>query len=352
MPILPGIGRVRGDYDAVFAVGFPYTVFSYAAFQTARAAGAPLILTPFLHLATPDDPYRKHYTRPHQIRLLAESDTVVVQTAIEADAVAEWGIPRSRILTLGMAVEHDEVTGGDPRALREPARDPAEPAGDRPPRDARPEQGVDRPGPGRRPPEPGRGRPTTRSTSSWPAPARPASSGSSPRCPAASPPAGSRCSGPLPLHERADFYAALDLFAMPSRTDSFGIVFLEAWANGLPVVAAAAGGVPEVVRHGETGLLVPFGDLDRLTGSLLALLSDPARARDDGRGRRRWSNAGTPGTTGSQPSSTAPVGSSPSVAGGSARRVDRRGPTHANAKTATTIAIRISAWGTTPSGIS
>ena len=41
MPILPGIGKVRGDYDAVFAVGFPYTVFSYAAYLTARAAGAP-----------------------------------------------------------------------------------------------------------------------------------------------------------------------------------------------------------------------------------------------------------------------------------------------------------------------
>ena len=37
MPILPGIGRVRGDYDAVFAVGFPYTIFSYAAYLTARA---------------------------------------------------------------------------------------------------------------------------------------------------------------------------------------------------------------------------------------------------------------------------------------------------------------------------
>ena len=119
MPIIPGIDRVRGDYDAVVAVGFPYTVFSYAAFRTARAAGAPLILTPFLHLATPDDPYRKHYTRPHQIRLLAEADAVVVVTRLEAEAVADWNIPRSKILLLHMAVEHAEVTGGDPRLIRE-----------------------------------------------------------------------------------------------------------------------------------------------------------------------------------------------------------------------------------------
>ncbi len=53
MPILPGLTTVRGAYDAVFGVGFPYTSFSYAALQTARAANAPLLLTPFLHLARP-----------------------------------------------------------------------------------------------------------------------------------------------------------------------------------------------------------------------------------------------------------------------------------------------------------
>src|SRR5947209_18938814 len=52
MPILRGIERVRGGYDAVFALGFPYTVFSYAARLTPRPAGAPLTLTPFLHLST------------------------------------------------------------------------------------------------------------------------------------------------------------------------------------------------------------------------------------------------------------------------------------------------------------
>jgi len=282
MPILPGIERVRGDFDAVYAVGFPYTVFSYAAFQTARAAGAPLILTPFLHLATPDDPYRRHYTRPHQVRLLAASDLVVVQTRMEADAVADWGIPRSRILTLGMAVEHAEVTGGDPAALRLrhaiPAGrkvvghlatlDPnkgtndlmlavdrlnrARPAGDEP---------VQLVLAGPSSPD------FERFLAGWPGGELP---GWLTRL------------GPLPLVARAEFFAAIDVFAMPSRTDSFGIVFLEAWANGLPVVAAAAGGVPEVVRDGQTGTLVPFGDLDRLTAALDALISDPALARSMG----------------------------------------------------------------------
>jgi glycosyltransferase involved in cell wall biosynthesis len=285
MPILPGIEQVRGEFDAVFAVGFPYTVFSYAALLTARAANAPLILTPFLHLATPDDPYRKHYTRPHQIRLLAQSDTVVVQTRLEADAVAEWGIPRSKILILGMAVEHAEVTGGDPSALRRKLGIP----------DALPVIGhlatLD----------PNKGstdlvKAVVRLNQSRPAddPVHLVMAGpSSPdferflaALPGGSPPEWLSLLGPLPLDERAGFFSALDLFAMPSRTDSFGIVFLEAWANGLPVVAAAAGGVPEVVRDGETGLLVPFGDLDKLAGALTTLLADRERARAMGEAGR------------------------------------------------------------------
>jgi glycosyltransferase involved in cell wall biosynthesis len=291
MPILPGIERVRGDFDAVFAVGFPYTVFSFAALRTARAASAPLILTPFLHLATPDDPYRKHYTRPHQIRLLAASDTVVVQTGLEADAVAGWGIPRSKILTLGMAVEHAEVTGGDPRAVRRRLGIP----------DGRPVIGhlatLD----------PNKGSTdlvlaVARLNASRPAgdlvhlvmagPTSPDFERFLDSPPGGQPPPWLSLLGPLPLHERADFFAALDLFAMPSRTDSFGIVFLEAWANALPVVAAVAGGVPEVVRDGKTGRLVPFGDLGRLTAALVELLSDPVKARSMGEAGRALVNRG------------------------------------------------------------
>jgi glycosyltransferase involved in cell wall biosynthesis len=293
MPILPGIERVRGDYDAVFAVGFPYTVFSFAALRTARAAGAPLILTPFLHLATPGDPVRKHYTRPHQIRLLARSDVVVVQTGLEADAVRGWGIPRSRILTLGMAVEHAEVTGGNPRVVRDRLGIPdgravvghlatldsnkgtndlvtavAQLNESRPPDDA--------------------------VHLVLAGPSSPAFERFLAEWRGGLLPSWLSLLGPLPLHERADFFAALDVFAMPSRTDSFGIVFLEAWANALPVVAAAAGGVPDVVRHGQTGLLIDFGDVESLSSAVGRLIDDRAEARRLGeRGRSLVSNGYT-----------------------------------------------------------
>ena len=64
---------------------------------------------------------------------------------------------------------------------------------------------------------------------------------------------------------------------MPSRTDSFGIVYLEAWLNRKPVVAAHAWGVSDLITDGEDGLLAPFGDVPALAQALADLLADPAR---------------------------------------------------------------------------
>ena len=73
------------------------------------------------------------------------------------------------------------------------------------------------------------------------------------------------------------FLAAADVFAMPSFGEPFGLVFLEAMAMGLPVVALNSGGTPEVVIDGVTGLLSEPEDADQLTNNLLTLLDDPER---------------------------------------------------------------------------
>ena len=63
---------------------------------------------------------------------------------------------------------------------------------------------------------------------------------------------------------------------------------MEAMASSLPIVATAVGGNPELVRPGDNGLLVPFGDAPALAGALVQLLSDPAAAAEMGRrGRSR-----------------------------------------------------------------
>ena len=71
--------------------------------------------------------------------------------------------------------------------------------------------------------------------------------------------------GVLDDQQKRDFFAGLDVFALPSRSDSFGLVLLEAWANGLPNVAYRAGGPADIIRHDIDGLLARCGDVDDLT---------------------------------------------------------------------------------------
>jgi len=77
--------------------------------------------------------------------------------------------------------------------------------------------------------------------------------------------------------------AALDVVALPSLWEGFGLVLLEAMAVGRPIVASRVSAIPEIVVDGETGLLVPPRDVDTLAQALLALLRDPQRATEMGR---------------------------------------------------------------------
>jgi glycosyltransferase involved in cell wall biosynthesis len=85
------------------------------------------------------------------------------------------------------------------------------------------------------------------------------------------------------LEQIADWYAAADVVALSSNTEGQPVAVLEAFACGRGVVATAVGGVPEVVRPGETGWLVPARDGDALAAALAEALTD--RERTDGYGR-------------------------------------------------------------------
>jgi glycosyltransferase involved in cell wall biosynthesis len=71
--------------------------------------------------------------------------------------------------------------------------------------------------------------------------------------------------------------AAADLFLLPSQSESFGLSALEALASGVPVVGSNAGGLPEVVRDGETGTLCTVGDIPGMAAASVEILRDRER---------------------------------------------------------------------------
>jgi phosphatidyl-myo-inositol dimannoside synthase len=99
----------------------------------------------------------------------------------------------------------------------------------------------------------------------------------------------------VPGDELSAHHAMADVFAMPCRTrgagldvEGFGIVYLEASAAGVPVVAGRSGGAPETVRDGETGVVVDGWDVGAIAASVSELLADPDRAAKMGEAGRRW----------------------------------------------------------------
>ncbi|BBX61960.1 GDP-mannose-dependent alpha-(1-6)-phosphatidylinositol monomannoside mannosyltransferase [Mycobacterium saskatchewanense] len=101
--------------------------------------------------------------------------------------------------------------------------------------------------------------------------------------------------GGVPAAELPAHHALADVFAMPCRTrgggmdvEGLGIVFLEASATGVPVIAGRSGGAPETVRHNETGLVVDGRSVHDVADAVAGVLGDRDRAAAMGAAGRRW----------------------------------------------------------------
>jgi len=280
MPRVPGMERTLASlptpFDLVHGINISLEWPLIAGWRYARRHGLPFVATPFVHVG--ERAVQRFYTMPHQLGVLRDADRVIVQTDIEGRELARLGVPAERIVRLGMGVDLEQLQGGE---------------GDR----FRAEQRIT--GPivtfmGAVTDDKGavhllramqrlwdQGREVTLVIAG----------------PTVEPSTFSRAYDTLPPAHRArtrrlgtvrgqrkqDMLAASTLFALPSRVDSFGIVYLEAWAYGLPVIGCRAGGVPDVIDEGKDGLLVPFGDVRALAEAVESLLDAPERRQEMGR---------------------------------------------------------------------
>lgn len=287
-PICPAMWREAGRYDApldaIHATAFPYSFPILCALRLARRRGVPFYLTPFLHLGAPDNPAdrtRRQYTAPHLRWLLRQADGIFVQTRNERDAVSELGVPDDCIHLQGLGVDPTECTGGN----REAARDSW----------------------GIRTSEIVVGHLANNSMEKGTvdllrAAERAWARGQRFRVILAGPEMPNFRAfwsnyrhqdrvirlGVLSEEQKRGFFAGIDIFALPSRTDSFGLVLLEAWANGKPNLVYRAGGPAELVRDEWDGLHAPCGNVDALANRLGRLVDDSCLRESLGeRGRER-----------------------------------------------------------------
>ncbi len=264
-----------GTFDLVHAANITLESLVFNTLQFASRTKTPAVVTPFTHLGEPGSrAVRRYYTMRHQMALLKAAACVIVQTGLERAALVELGVASARLEKVGVGVNPGEFSGGNAARFRA-------------------KYGITGPivftlgavafdkgmvhlveamrrlwARGQAATLVLAGSTTLRDFATY----------------FAGVPAADRdhCRvlGFISDEDKHDAFAACDVFAMPSRVETFGIVYLEAWLYDKPVIGAAAGGLPDVISEGTTGYLVPFGDVEALADRIAMLLADPAlRAR-------------------------------------------------------------------------
>jgi glycosyltransferase involved in cell wall biosynthesis len=287
-PIAWGMWRTLPHFqqplDLVHATAFPYAWPIVCGLRQARRLRVPFLLTPFLHLGDPEDPTdrtRRAYLCPALLTLIQAADRVFVQTELERATLLGLGLASEKLVLLGMGVEFAECTGGNRRRFRAEWDIPEdEVVIGHLANNSREKGSVDLLRAVERLWRAGRrlqlvlaGPEMANFRSFWKK---------------YQPGARVHRLGILSPAQKQDFYSGIDVFALPSRSDSFGMVLLEAWANGVPNVGYRAGGIAELIRTGVDGLLVRCGDTEELALALDRLVTDKAlRIRLGASGRDR-----------------------------------------------------------------
>ncbi|MBV9893476.1 MAG: glycosyltransferase family 4 protein, partial [Chloroflexi bacterium] len=283
-PFVPDLFRAKSDgFDVVHTSSLPYNSILFAGLHLARRSGARLITTPHVHTGqSGSSRVSRTYLRPAQQWLLHQSQLIVTHTKLEADYLVGRGFSSERIRVIPCGINPRELAGGNGLRFRT--------------RHGLPEHEAIVFYIGMSAYDKGthhlvramkllwsRGVQATLVLAGASQPHFRRFWNSQPR------PVQQRTLvlGAISEADKRDLLAAGQVFAMPSHNETFGIVYLEAWAYGVPVIGANAGGIPDVITHGENGLLVEFGDIARLAASIERLLEDKnlrTRLGETGRG--------------------------------------------------------------------
>jgi len=260
------ITKSAGEFDLVHATALPFTSMIWTASKLAASRKKPFVVTPFMHLGSRERigyGYRKRY----QMELLMKADIVIVQTPIERNALIDLGVQASKIRLLGMGIDTAALPKGDGKAFRER---------------------YDLTGPvvfnlSAKTFDKGTFHTVEAMRLLW-------KRGRKYHLVLAGPERqdfkGYFSSlakedrqriiefGVVDEQTKADIFDAGDVLCMPSRSESFGLVYLEAWRYGAQVIAARSGAIPDVIRNEVDGLLVPFGDVRAIADAIETALKD------------------------------------------------------------------------------
>jgi glycogen synthase len=255
------------QFDLVHAFNISWEWPLWAGWQWAQQRHLPFVATPFMHFGAGQDRVALNSTMDHQRRLLKAANRVLVLTAVEQTGLLQLGVDRQQIAVLGGGVDALPQLG-ETAVLREIyhltnpyvifiGRVSYEKGATHAVQAilSLAEQGIN----------------ISLALVGQPSPEfNRFYSSLSPN-----EQMHVRQLGILSESDKHTLLAGANALLLPSRTDSFGIVLLEAWAHGIPVIGARAGGIPGVIDEEQNGLMVPFGDVTALVAALRRLLDNP-----------------------------------------------------------------------------
>lgn len=259
--------------DLVHAAGLPYSSILYAGVRLAESAGAPLVISPFTHVAPPGKQaalMKRAYLSPLNRQLLGRADRVFVQTEFERRTMIEFGLRPEAPTIVGLAADAADCTGGDGVRFRSAHGLPLDAVVVGHLANKSWDKGtVDLLDAAERLWQRGGGfRLVLAGTEMASFRERFARLQHRDRVVNL---------GTLTDDQRRDFYAAIDIFALPSYVESFGVSALEAALNHAAVIAYDHGGPGQIFTHGNNAYLARVGDLADLADGLRALVSETSQ---------------------------------------------------------------------------